>query len=202
MGESSSPSFELEHELFTLVQRERWARDTGDWDALSASYWPDSFVRVTWFEGTADEFVAVSRKRAKRGGGGMHTITPVRLQVQGDRAVVESRGQILIRPRVHEKECDVTAWCRFFSRAERRDGMWRLLTFDAIYLKDRLDPVLSGATVELDTGILDSARKSYRFLSYLNLSIGYPVPDDLPGTDRPDLVTAFYAEADAWLAGA
>ena len=61
----------------------------------------------------------------------MHTMTPVSAKVHGDRALVESRGQILIRPRVNDVEVDVTSWCRFFSRAERRDGEWRLLTFDS-----------------------------------------------------------------------
>lgn len=191
---------DVENELFSLVKRERMARDTASWDELRSLYWPDSVVRVTWFEGTIDEFVAMSTERGKRGGSGAHTINPVRLQVDGDRATVESQGQILIRPRIDGVECDVTSWCRFFSRLERRSGEWRLVTFDSIYVKDRIDPVDPGIAIALDAGILGAARSSYRHLMYLNLQSGYTVPDDLPGVDRPDLLDAFYASAKAWLA--
>ncbi len=192
---------DTERELFALVAQERLARDTRDWDLLSASYWPDSVVRVTWFTGTAAEFVEASRERAKRGGG-FHVITPVRAAVNGDRAVVESRGEIHIRPRLHDVQCDVVSWGRFYSRAERRGGVWRLLTFDSIYGKDRVDPVDPAAKLELDAAILASARDSYRHLSYLNLHAGYPVPDDLPGDDRPDLTGAFITDAQQWLQAA
>ena len=189
----------LEHDLFALVQQERFARDLGDWETLGNSYWSDSLVRVTWFEGTADEFVKVSAERKARGGGGFHTLTPVKATVHGDRATVESRGQILIRPRVDGVEVDVTSWCRFFSRIERRNGEWRLVTFDSIYVKDRMDPVLPGESLQLDPSILGSARRSYRYLTYLNRKGGYPVSDELPGDDRPELVAQFYADAESWM---
>jgi SnoaL-like domain len=189
-----------ERELFALAAQERLARDTRDWDLLAASYWPDSVVRVTWFTGTAADFVEASRERAKRGGG-FHVITPVRAKVVGDRGVVESRGEIHIRPRLHDVQCDVVSWGRFYSRAERRDGVWRLRTFDSIYGKDRVDPVDPAARLELDANVLATARDSYRHLAYLNLHAGYPVPEDLPGDDRPDLTEAFVAEAEAWLRG-
>ena len=96
-------------------------------------------------------------------------------------------------------ECDAVNWCRFFSRAERRDGQWRLLTFDAIYGKDRIDPVLPDADLRIDPGELAAARASYRYFTYLNQRSGHAVPDDLPGDDRPDLVEHFHAEARAWL---
>lgn len=196
------PAATVEPRLAALAKHERFARDTGDWAALEAAYWPDSLVRVTWFEGTAAEFTAVSRERKTKGGGGMHHIDPVRVVADAGRALIESRGQILIRPRVHDVECDVTSWCRFFSRAEQRGGEWRLCTFDAIYVKDRLDPVLPGTPVELDADLLGAARRSYRYLTYLNRQGGYHVSDDLPGDDRPELVEAFYGEAREWLAGA
>lgn len=194
----ATTDFTTEQELFTLVSRERFARDLGDWSLLEDCYWPESTVRVTWFTGSAREFVAMSRERAK-GGSGMHSIDPVRSALEGDRAVVESRGQILIRPRVHDVQCDVTSWCRFFSRAERRDGQWRLVSFDSIYVKDRIDVVDPEASLSLDTESLAQYRASYRHLTYLNRQAGYSVPDDLPGVDQPDSVEAFYSDARDWL---
>ncbi|MGC3992858.1 MAG: nuclear transport factor 2 family protein [Propionicimonas sp.] len=199
MHAAGGPELALETELFSIVRRERLARDLGDWDGMERLYWPGAVVRVTWFAGTSDEFIAMSRERAK-GGSGMHTISPTRASVLGARAWVESPGQILIRPRLEGVECDLTAWCRFLCRLERRAGEWRLTSFDSIYVKDRVDPVVPSAVVDLDAELLGGARASYRHLTYLNRKSGYTVPDDLPGVDRPDLVRAVYAEADAWLA--
>lgn len=193
---------ETERVLFALVKHERLARDIGDWDALAAAYWPEAVVRVTWFTGSAAEFIKVSRERRHSGGrNGFHAIDPVRCEVAGDRALVESRGQILLSPVIDGVLTDVTSWCRFFSRAVCREGVWRLLSFDGIYAKDRVDPVEPRQTVTLDYDLLASCRDSYQFLSYLNRRSGYPVPDDLPGDDRPDLTEAFYAEARQWLHG-
>jgi hypothetical protein len=189
-----------ERELYALVTRERLARDTGDWDLLLDLYWPDSTVRVTWFTGTIAEFVSVSRDQHQRGRGrGMHIIDPVRCLHCGNRALVESRGQILIRPKLSGVECDVTSWGRFVSTIERRDGTWRLVTFDTIYSKDRIDPVIPGTMPDLNPQLLSTARTSYRFLTYLNRTAGYQVPDDLPGTDRPDLVNSYLTEAETWV---
>jgi hypothetical protein len=194
------PDASVERELFAIVRRERLARDTGDFDTLGSLYWPDSVVRVTWFEGTIAEFITVSRDQAQRGRGrGLHVINPIRCEVNNDRAIVESQGEIHIRPRIGDVFCDVVSWCRFFSRLERRNGQWRMQTFDSIYCKDRIDTVDPAATLTLDPKKLESARASYRHLTYLNLSAGYTVPADLPGDDSPQLLAAFYDEAKAWL---
>ncbi|MFI6073893.1 nuclear transport factor 2 family protein [Actinoplanes sp. NPDC051343] len=191
----------IERELSALVQRERLARDTGDFETMENLYWPDSVVRVTWFTGSIAEFAKVSRERQRTRGGGFHVIIPVRSEVEGDRALVESLGEIHIRPHVEGVECDVVAWGRFFSRVERRDGQWRLRTFDSIYKKDRIDPVSPDAVLQLDPERLAAARPSYRHLTYLNRDAAYPVPDDLPGDDEPALVEDFYREARTWLHG-
>lgn len=198
----TTPDAALERDLFALVKRERLARDTGDWELLEKLYWPESRVRVTWFDGTAAEFIEISRDQHQRGRGrGIHVIDPVRSEIDGDRAIVESRGQILIRPRVDGVACDVANWCRFLSRVERRDGEWRLVTFDSIYGKDRIDPVIPGMAVPFDENVIADARPSYQFLTYLNRKSGYTVPDDLPGDDRPELVAEFLKEASAWVRG-
>ncbi|MCV2394342.1 nuclear transport factor 2 family protein [Actinotalea sp. M2MS4P-6] len=191
---------QLERELFALVRRERRARDSGDWTTMANLYWPDSVVRVTWFEGTAEGFIDGSRAtRAAGRPGGIHPINPAWSEVRGDRALVESQGQIVIRPRLDGVQVDVTSWCRFFSRLERRAGEWRLRSFDSIYGKDRLDPVVPGQSLDIDVDELTTGRASYQFLTYLNNRSGRPVPQDLPGDDRPDLLEAFYADAREWL---
>ncbi|HEY0119398.1 MAG TPA: nuclear transport factor 2 family protein [Cellulomonas sp.] len=190
---------ELERTLFAVVRRERRARDAADWDGMADLYWPGSIVRVTWFEGTAEGFIDGSREKREASPGGFHVIVPAWCEVNGDRALVESQGQIVLRPRLDGVRCDVTSWCRFFSRIERRAGQWRLRSFDSIYGKDRLDPVIPGQRVTIDEEELAAGRVSYQFLTYINSRSGRPVPQDLPGDDRPDLLAAFYADAREWL---
>jgi hypothetical protein len=193
------PDETIERELFALVTEERYARDAGDFDTLRSLYWPDSFVRVTWFQGSIAEFITVSSERQRTRGSGFHVIKPMWSEVDGDRALVESHGEIHIRPHVEGIECDVVSWGRFFSRLERREGAWRLRSFDSIYKKDRIDPVAPDDVVHLDPDRLRAARASYRHLTYLNRDAAYIVPDDLPGDDQPALVESFYREARAWL---
>jgi hypothetical protein len=155
---------------------------------------------VTWFEGSPAGYIEGSKKtRAPGRVPGMHPINPAWCQAIGDRALVESQGQIVIRRLVDGVEVDVTVWCRFLARLERRSGEWRLKSFDSVYGKDRLDPVIPGQAVAIDEAELAAGRASYKFLTYLNNRSGTPVPQDLPGDDRPDLLAAFYADAEDWL---
>lgn len=191
-----------ESTLFSIVRAERLARDTNDWVGLARAYWPGARVRVTWFDGPIEGFVESSRASVRPGRiRGFHAVDPVRAELDRDRALVESRGQILLRPMVEGVECDLTSWCRFVAGLERRDGEWRLAWFDNIYVKDRIDPVEPGARVETDAALLGAARPSYRWLTYTNVRRGIAVPDDLPGDDRDDLVESLWAEARAWLRG-
>lgn len=189
--------------LFALVARERLARDTNDWTGLGACYWPGANVRVTWFDGSAEEFIDRSRESVRPGKvSGFHEIVPVRARVAGARALIESRGMVLLRPRVNGVECDLASWCRFVGGAEQRDGKWRLSFFDNIYVKDRIDPVIPGTRVAVDEELLAGFRPSYRWLSYTNQARGIPVPQDLPGDDRPELVAEFWQDKMRWIAEA
>jgi hypothetical protein len=87
---------------------------------------------------------------------------------------------------------------RLLLRAERRAGVWRLFGFDPVYLRDEIVPVIPGQTVAIDPAALRDFRPSYRFLSYCFASVGYPVPNDLAGVDRPDLVDALVCEIYGW----
>jgi hypothetical protein len=192
----------LERLLFAIVKRERLARDTGDWAGLEGLYWPRSRVRVTWFDGPIEDFVEQSRRPVRPGRvNGFHTVDPVRASQHGDRAVVESRGQILLRPSVEGVECDLVSWCRFVSGFERRGDEWRMAFLDNIYVKDAVVPTDPGKQVVADAALLAQGRTSYAWLTYTNVRRGMSVPDDLPGDDRPDLVAAFWEDVERWVAG-
>lgn len=185
--------------IFDLVRLERFWRDQCEWERLLAAYTEPSLVRVSWFEGSAREFVEGSRKMHERGGHSRHVILPTYLRTEGDRAVSESVGQVHIRSKLEGIEYDLIAYCRFLSRVVRTAGGWRFSTFEAIYDHDVIAPVNPSERLAIDTKKLGAMRPSYRFLAYTLASGGYQVNSELPGDDRPELVKPLYQAADRWL---
>src|SRR5262249_34849466 len=95
-------------------------------------------------------------------------------------------------------EVVMSSHVRLVLRAERRAAVWRLSGFDSIHLRDEIAAAIPGQIVTIDPEAVRGFRASYRLLSYYLSSRGFPVPDDLPGIDRPDLVDSLVREAYAW----
>jgi len=184
--------------IFDLVRLERLWRDQCEWEKLDASYTDDGFVRVSWFEGSAHEFVRRSREMFNTGTLSKHLILPTLLRIEGDRALAESYGQVQIRGKLEGVEYDLVSHCRFLSRVARTRAGWRLGSFDAIYIRDNVTAVYPSERLPITADTVAKYRSSYRFISYL-LGARYPVSQELPGDDRPDLVEKLYKEGEAWL---
>jgi len=182
-----------------LVRMERFHRDRRRWDELAADYIEDSRVKTTWFEGTGREFAAASRDMLRRGRESIHLITPTDIRVNGDRALSESHAQIHNRSVIRGVECDMTQYCRFFSRVVRTPQGWKLASFDGIYHKDTIAPVNPADRVPIEPRELDGLRPSYRIWAFAISLKGYDIGPEELGDDRPDLLERFYAEAEAWL---
>jgi hypothetical protein len=185
--------------IFDLVRLERFWRDRCEWDRLLAAYTEPSMVRVSWFKGSARDFVEGSRKMHERGGYSRHVILPTYLQIEGDRALSESVGQVHLRGKLQGMSYDLIAYCRFLSRVVRTKDGWRFQTFDAIYDRDAIAPTIPGERLAIDPAKLEGLRASYRFMSYTLAANGYQVDPELPGDDRPDLLKPLYDAADRWL---
>jgi hypothetical protein len=185
--------------IFNLVRLERFWRDQREWDRLEASYTDDGFVRVSWFEGTAREFVKRSRDMHQGGTRSKHLILPTYARINGDRALAESYGQVQIRARLEGIEYDLTSHCRFLSRVRRSGAEWRFATFEAIYIRDTITPVNPWEQLKIDAQKALKLREAYRFLSYSLSAAGYTINQDLPGDDRPDILTPFYQANERWL---
>ena len=187
-----------------LVRMERWWRDQGDWDRLADAYLADSHVRTTWFAGTGREFAEASREMAEqRARHSRHHITPTQIRIHGDRGLVESLGEIHNRDVLDGVEVDTVQFCRFFSRVVHTPRGWRLASFEGIYQKDTIAPVYPGDDVPIDRVEMSRLRPTYRVWAYMLTRKGYAVPqgDDIIADDRPDLVAAFYKNAERWLDG-
>ena len=181
---------------------ENWAvwRDAGYWERFRTLWFDDGRMVATWTEGTADEFIAMSRAAAAKGVKILHTLNGQSIEIAGSRAISETKMTISQRAEVDGVEVDVVCTGRFYDFLERRDGRWGLVLRRPIYERDRMDPVDPAARLELDAGLLASFPEGYRHLAYLQTRIGYPVRNDLPGLQGP-AVEALYASGAAWLDG-
>lgn len=176
--------------------------DGGDWDRFRKVWHDDGRMIATWTHGTADEFVAMRKKSFEAGRtsiihfNGAHTS-----DVRGDRAIAQTKMQILQRAPVEGVLCDVTCLGRFFDFLERRDGRWGFVHRQPIYEKDWLVPCRPGEAPQLDAELLESFPVGYRNLAYLQTKLGFNVRKTMPGLKGPE-VEALYATGRSWLAGA
>ena len=185
---------------------ENWIlwRDAGDWERFRTVWHGDGRMMATWFQGTAEEFIRVSREGWDRGVSILHFLggTSIDFGLDGaaHRAIAQSKMTISQRARVHDVLCDVVCTGRFYDFFEKRDDRWGLVLRQPIYEKDRLDPVDCGETIPFDRRVLERFPEGYRHLAYLQTAIGYKVKPDMPGL-RGAEVEALYARGRTWLAG-
>jgi len=188
-------------EIFDLVRRERFARDQRRFDVMKACFHSDARIRTSWFDGKADDYVNTTASRAGRYGNSKHWVFPGFLKIAGDRATVESPALIFNRFLLEGTEVDTHVFCRFFSRVERRDDVWRLMSFEVIFERDVMRTVNPQHQLPVDWNRLESYSPSYRVLTYVQESRGISVNPDLYGDDRRDQLDEFHAGEDLWLAG-
>jgi len=181
---------------------ETWAiwRDAGDWERFATVWHDDGFMMATWFQGPAREFIRVSREGFERGVSILHFLGGTSIELNGARAVAQTKMTISQRAEVHDVECDVVCTGRFYDFLERRDTGWGIVLRQPIYEKDRLDPVDPAATLTLDPGLLEQFPVGYRHLGYVQSQIGFEVKRDMPGLVGPAVERLYRRGAD-WLAG-
>ncbi|MDE2208414.1 MAG: nuclear transport factor 2 family protein [Betaproteobacteria bacterium] len=182
---------------------ENWVvwRDAGDWERFRSVWHDDGRMMATWFQGSADEFIRVSREGWDKGVSILHFLGGSAIDVAGERAISQTKMTISQRASVDGELCDVVCTGRFYDFLERRAGRWGLVLRQPIYEKDRLDPVDPAAELALDRELLDAFPEGYRHLAYLQTRIGFKVKRDMPGL-KGAAVQALYARGAAWLAGA
>jgi SnoaL-like protein len=180
---------------------ENWAvwRDAGDWERFRTVWHPDARMMATWFQGTAERFIEVSREGWHKGVSILHFLGGTSIDVAGTRAIAQTKMTISQRANVDAVACDVVCTGRFYDFFERRDA-WRIVLRQPIYEKDRLDPIDPAAKLQLDPALLGEFPEGYRHLAYLQTRIGYTVKRDMPGLKGAE-VERLCAAGAAWLAG-
>jgi len=181
---------------------ENWAvwRDAGDWERFRTVWHDDGRMMATWFQGSADDFIRVSREGFERGVSILHFLGGTAIDLAGDRAIAQTKMTISQRAEVDGVPCDVVCTGRFYDFLERRDGAWGIVLRQPIYEKDRLDPLEPSAALDLDRSLLEQFPQGYRHLAYAQTRIGFDVKRDMPGLTGPE-VEALYARGAEWLRG-
>lgn len=195
----------IAHAVDRLLIREllqNWVlwRDAGDWERFATVWHDDGRMIATWFEASAAEFIAGCRNVFEAGMVGLHALGGISIDVRGDRAVAQSKMQIVQRGEVEGVEVDVTCLGRFVDALERRGGRWGIVLRQPVYELDRLTPVDPAQVPILDTAVLEQFPQGYRHLAYLQTKSGFTVNKSLPGTRGPE-IEALMARMALWLDG-
>ena len=181
---------------------ENWVvwRDANQWDKFRSLWHDDGRMMATWTQGTADEFIEMSKAGFTKGVRILHFLGGSNIEVRGNRAMAITKMKIEQRAKVHDVLCDVVCTGRFCDFMEKRAGRWGLVLRQPIYEKDRMDPVDPAAKLTLDHNLLAKLPEGYRHLAYLQTQIGYKIKMDMPQLTGPE-IEALYRRMDDWLAG-
>jgi hypothetical protein len=192
----------LQDELLIRQLIERWAvwRDAGDWERFATVWHPEGVMMATWFQGPFEEFIRVTIEGWNKGVSILHFLGGSSIDVQGTRAIAQTKMTISQRGLVDGVLCDVVCTGRFYDFFESRHGQWGLVHRQPIYEKDRIDPLDPSAVLKLDTEALAQMPEGYRHLAYIQTRIGYTVKMDMPML-KGDAVQDLYRRGASWLAG-
>jgi SnoaL-like protein len=201
VAESLTPDPADVSAITQLVLTERESRDLGQWDQLGDCYLPDSRVEISWISGTGAQFVAGSIEMARRGVRARHRLGPVRVRLNGQRALASLSCVIDIPGELEGVEFCLSSHARLLYPAERRGGRWGLMGFYGIYVRDEIITRIPGQQLSIRAHDLAAFRQSYRMLSWLlTRQGGYEVNHDLPGVDRPEAAEALERKLLTWAA--
>ncbi len=183
-----------------------FARDLGEYDRMRTFFHDDATVAVSWFAGSFQEFwerTKTLRGNLKPTERSKHWIGNQRVELNGDRAVMELDVLLYARDDIDGVLFDYTAWMRFHDRAERRAGDWKISKWVAMYDRDRFDPIVPGSVPASFFASVDfsGGRDAVAFMQLRQAKLGRKMPPDLV-IGGSDAETRLKAEGAAWLAQA
>ena len=193
---------EMQQQLRIRQLVENWAvyRDAGLWDRFRTVWHDDGVMMATWFQGPFEDFIRVTIEGWNKGVSILHFLGGSAIDVQGTRAIAQTKMTISQRGLVEGCLCDVVCTGRFYDFFEEREGRWGLVHRQPIYEKDRIDPLDPAAKLELDQAALATFPEGYRHLAYIQTRIGYNVKMDMPML-KGEGVQDLYRRGANWLAG-
>jgi hypothetical protein len=187
-------------EIRELLQNWVIWRDAGEWERFATVWHDDGRMVATWFRASAAEFIEGCRKGFEAGVISLHSLGGISIEVQGTRAVSQSKMQILQRGSLDGIEVDVICMGRFVDALEKRDGRWGIVLRQPVYELDHMIPVDPASKPKLDSDILNKFPIGYRNLAYLQTRMGFNVDPSLPGT-RGKEIEHLMSRMARWLSG-
>ena len=182
-----------------LVEYERYCRDMMLFDAEKECFSEDSYVKISWFNGSGREFVERSRSSAgELWTAPKHKMYNTFVWLNGDKAAAEAQCMMGAYNTVDGVQYHRLGWARLLYRVQKEGGLWKVKGLDCIYERDMLIPVVPSAA--LDASEFEKYRPSYKCLSWVLDKRGIPCSDRLPGDDRPSIVEELYTDTTNWLA--
>jgi SnoaL-like domain len=183
---------------------ENWViwRDAGNWERFKTVWHGGARMHATWFQGSAEDFIAHARQSWGRGGVSCHFLGGTSIELKGARAIAQTKMKIDTRGTVENVLCDIVSTGRFYDFLEKRNGSWAILLRQPIYEKDRLDPVDPTAAPTLDRTLLASFPEGYRHLAYIQSKAGFKVKPDMPGLHGHEVERLYVAGAQFLAGGA
>jgi hypothetical protein len=186
--------------------RRAWAfhLDLREWDKVPDCFHPEARVTVAWYSGPVAGFIERSKALTWRPEEyRKHWLGNMRADVRGTRAVLETDVTILIREFIDHDLYDYTCYARFYDLLEERDRVWRILEWNTIYDRDRLDPVVPESWDE--SGLFAQAQlqgpeSGFAFMKLRSAKRGRTIPDSIVIRDSAGEAKLRRRGAD-WLAG-
>jgi len=176
-------------------------RDSGDWRRLSTLWHHRGRMVTTWCDVSATDFVAMCERAWTSGSiNASHFLGGTSIDVQGERAVAQTKMSITQRAQLHGVAVDIICTGRFYDLLERGSGGWMLLLRHPIYEMDRVQTIEPAARLEVDRELLGKWPSGYAHLAYLQTTLGFRVNPNLPGKTGPEL-ERLMQRGRAWLAG-
>ena len=174
-------------------------RDRGDWDALRGLYTPDATMQTTWLDGTAAEFVDISRRMSAGPARPIHVVGVPIVKLAGLRATAQTRITILVRAPLDGVLVDATCHGWFVDRLVKPAGRWLIQSRVPLYERDRIDAVDPGASLRIDEAALAKFPACYKYMAYMQSKVGAPVNLNLPLPGSPEQERLLQG-CEAWLA--
>jgi len=171
-------------------------RDLGEWDELRNLFHHDATIGITWFNGTAAEFVDASRRMGASNLITKHVLAYPSITFRGDRALVQTNTTVLAENTALGLGC--AAYGRFWDRVEKRAGAWRILRRQSVYDMGHFT-VVTGPP-DIDEAALRRYPREYAALAYVLERSGFPVHGEFPTRGGP-LETAMTRAGSDWLHG-
>lgn len=123
-GEANNSPENEKRKIRELIENWVLWRDSGQWERFRSVWHPDGVMMATWFQGTGDEFIKVSREGWDRGVSILHFLGGTTIDLAGTRAIAQTKMTISQRGDVEGVLCDVVCIGRFYDFFEKRGERW------------------------------------------------------------------------------